>query len=144
MSGGERGGNLAGWQQSRQHGNARGPLRRRCGGPRSRGCTGAGAGYVVVYRRGGKQRKEARAERSGPVLHEHLLAWVETYAGSGHDTVSGQTRREYRRLLVTFALRYFSPKLRLRELDRAALAGFVTWFPPSSSCSSSVGWWESR
>lgn len=104
-----------------------------------------GGRFIAVYRRGGRQRKEsapsfaearmlkrrreaeARSERGGPTLHEHALGWVGAYAGSGRDTVSGHTRREYRRLLDTFALRYFSPELRLGDLDRESLAGFVTW-----------------
>lgn len=104
-----------------------------------------GGRFIAVYRRGGRQRKESapslaaaralkrrreaeeRAERAGQTLHEHALGWVESYAGSGRDTVSGHTRREYRRLLDTFALRYFSPDLRLGDLDRESLAGFVTW-----------------
>jgi integrase len=104
-----------------------------------------GTRFVAVYRRGGRQRKESaasfaearalklardaeeRAERAGPLLHEHALAWVGAYSGSGHDTVNEATRREYRRLLVTFALRYFSVELRLAELDREALQGFVSW-----------------
>lgn len=104
-----------------------------------------GSRYVAVYRAGGRQRKESapsldaaralkrrreaeeRTARGGPTLHEQALSWVETYAGSGRDTVSGHTRREYRRLLITFALAYFPPELRAAELDRESLAGFVTW-----------------
>jgi hypothetical protein len=104
-----------------------------------------GRRYVSVYRREGRQRKEsaasfaearaiklareaeARAERLGPTLHDYTLRWVATHAGLGHNTVSERTRREYRRLLITFALRYFSPQICLAELDREALQGFVTW-----------------
>ena len=81
-----------------------------------------GSKFVVVYRVGGRQRKqsadtlargardqarrdgEARARRRGPTLHEFSLAWLDRYAGSGHDSVRENTRREYRRLLVNFAL----------------------------------------
>jgi integrase len=104
-----------------------------------------GSRFVGVYRRGGHQRKEAaasfaearalklareaeeRAERAGPLLHEHVFSWVGAYSGSGHDTVNEATRREYRRLLVSFALRYFPIELRLAELDHEALQGFVSW-----------------
>lgn len=104
-----------------------------------------GSRYVAVYRRDGRQHKEAapnfasaraiklardaedRAERLGPTLHSYALEWVGCHAGFGHDTVSEPTRREYRRLLITFALRYFQPEVRLRELDRRALQGFVSW-----------------
>lgn len=37
------------------------------------------------------------------------------------------TRREYRRLLVNFALTYFDRDVRVRDLDRAALQHFVDW-----------------
>jgi integrase len=104
-----------------------------------------GSRYVAVYRRDGRQRKEAapnfasareiklardaeaRAERLGPTLHSYALEWVGCHAGLGHDTVSESTRREYRRLLITFALRYFQPEARLCELDQRALQGFVSW-----------------
>ncbi|MDX6635029.1 MAG: hypothetical protein QOF06_1232 [Solirubrobacterales bacterium] len=104
-----------------------------------------GSRYVAVYRRGGRQHKEAapsfacareiklardaeaRTERLGPTLHSYALEWVDCHAGLGHDTVSEPTRREYRRLLITFALRYFQPEFRLRELDRRAMQGFVSW-----------------
>ena len=37
------------------------------------------------------------------------------------------TRCEYRRLLVTFALTYFDPEVRVRDVDRAAVQRFVDW-----------------
>lgn len=37
------------------------------------------------------------------------------------------TRREYRRLLVNFALSYFDREVRVRDLDRAAVQHFVDW-----------------
>jgi integrase len=104
-----------------------------------------GSRFIAVYRRGGRQHKESapsfaearalklrreaeeRAQRSGPLLAEHALRWAATYSGSGHDTVSEATRREYRRLLATFALAYFPPQTRLAELDRETLQGFVSW-----------------
>jgi integrase len=104
-----------------------------------------GRRYVAVYLRDGRQRKEtvssfaearaikvarqaeARAERLGPTLRDHALNWVDAHAGLGHDTACERTRREYRRLLTTFAFRYFPPDTRLGDLDREALQGFVTW-----------------
>jgi hypothetical protein len=80
-----------------------------------------GSRFVVVYRIEGHQRKQAaatlaearaiklardaetRAERRGPTLHEYALAWLDRYAGSGHDSLRENTRREYRRLLSSFA-----------------------------------------
>ena len=104
-----------------------------------------GTKFVVVYRVGGRQRKqyadtlaearaiklgrdgEARDARRGPRLHAFSLAWLDRYAGSGHDSVRANTRREYRRLLVNFALTYFDREIRVRDLDRAALQHFVDW-----------------
>ena len=43
------------------------------------------------------------------------------------DSVRANARREYRRLLVNFALTYFDREIRVRELDRAAVQHFVDW-----------------
>lgn len=66
----------------------------------------------MVYRVAGRQRKqyadmlgearaiklardgEARGLRRGPTLHQFSLAWLDRYAGSGHDSVRDNTRRE--------------------------------------------------
>ena len=104
-----------------------------------------GARYVVVYRYAGRQRKqaaatfseacaiklardaEARADRRGPTLHAYALAWLDRYGGSGHDSVRENTRREYRRLLVTFALAYFDREVRVADLNRVRVQQFVDW-----------------
>ncbi len=104
-----------------------------------------GSKFVVVYRVEGRQRKqsadtladacaiklkrdgETRAQRRGPTLHEFSLSWLDRYAGTGHDSVRTNTRREYRRLLDNFALTYFDREIRVRELDRVALQHFVDW-----------------
>jgi integrase len=104
-----------------------------------------GSKFVVVYRVDGRQRKqsadtltdaraiklqrdgEARAQRRGPTLHEFSLSWLDRYAGAGHDSVRANARREYRRLLVKFALTYFDREVRVRDLDRAAVQQFVDW-----------------
>jgi integrase len=104
-----------------------------------------GSKFVAVYRVGGRQRKqsadtladaralklqrdgEARAVRRGPTLHAFSLSWLDRYAGTGHDSVRVNTRREYRRLLVNFALTYFDREVRVRELDRVAVQLFVDW-----------------
>jgi hypothetical protein len=104
-----------------------------------------GLRYVVVYRVEGRQRKqyagtlaearaiklerdgEARELRRGPTLHAFSLSWLDRYAGTGRDSVRANTRREYRRLLVSFALTYFDREVRVRDLDRAAVQHFVDW-----------------
>jgi integrase len=103
-----------------------------------------GRRYVAVYRREGRQRKEAAgsfaearqikvvrdaeacAERLGPLLHDYALRWADAYAGA-YGAIGEATRTEYRRLLITFALAYFPPETRLREIDRRDLQAFVNW-----------------
>src|SRR5215218_5903014 len=81
---------------------------------------GRGSGDQTGARRRG-------ALRRGPTLHGFSLSWLDRYAGSGHDSVRANTRREYRRLLVNFALPYFDREVRVRDLDRAAGQQFVDW-----------------
>lgn len=69
----------------------------------------------------------ARASRRGPTLHAFSLSWLDSYAGSGHDSLRADTRREYRRLLLAFALTYFDRDVRVRDLDRVAAQHFVDW-----------------
>lgn len=104
-----------------------------------------GRRYLAVYRRDGRQRKESaasfakaraikiardaewRTEQLGPQLHGYALAWVDSHSGLGHDTVREPTRVEYKRLLITFAFRYFPAEVRLCQLTRPQLQGFVSW-----------------
>ena len=104
-----------------------------------------GSKYVAIYRSGGRQHKqsadtfaEARAIklardaeaaelRLGPTLHDYALSWVDGHRGQGRDSVREQTRAEYRRLLTTFALQYFAKNLRVVDLNRRQLLGFVSW-----------------
>jgi integrase len=105
-----------------------------------------GSRWVAVYRQDGRQRKESaptfRAAReikirrtaeeaarvAGPTLHSYALEWVDHYAGRGaHDVINDRTRREYRRLLISYALAYFAPDERLGDLDNQRVRGFVDW-----------------
>jgi hypothetical protein len=105
-----------------------------------------GSRWVVVYRHDGRQHKqsvgtfrEAReikvrrtaeeaVRAAGPTLHSYALEWVDHYAGRGaHDVINDRTRQEYRRLLITYALEYFAPDERLRDLDERRARGFVDW-----------------
>jgi integrase len=105
-----------------------------------------GSRWVAVYRQDGRQRKEStatfRAAReikirrtaeeaarvAGPTLHGYALEWVDHYAGRGaRDAINDRTRREYRRLVITYALAYFGPEERLRDLDEQRVRGFVDW-----------------
>ncbi len=49
------------------------------------------------------------------------------YPGRGHHATRERTRTEYQRLLTTFALCYFPASLRLGDIARPMLQGFITW-----------------
>jgi integrase len=101
---------------------------------------------VAIYRVDGCQRKEFAAtfreardikirctaeeagRRAGPTLHAYALQWVDHYAGRGaNDVINDRTRREYRRLLITYALAYFEPGERLRDIDEQRARSCVDW-----------------
>jgi len=101
---------------------------------------------VAVYRIDGRQHKQsaatfreareikirrtaqAAASAAGPTLHSYALEWVDHYAGRGaNDVINDRTRREYRRLLISYALAYFEPGERLRDLDEHRARAFVDW-----------------
>lgn len=108
-----------------------------------------GRSYVVIYRAGGRQRKEfARTldearrikreretdrdrgelqERTTITLRAYLEEWVERYQGQGRRGFRENTRDEYRRLLERYAHRFFSPRLRIIDLTPYQLARFVDW-----------------
>src|SRR5215211_5802412 len=105
-----------------------------------------GSRWVAVYRQDGRQRKEFAAtfreareikirrtaeeasRRAGPTLHAYALEWIDGYAGRGaNDVINDRTRREYRRLLVKYALAYFTPGERLRDVDERRARAFVDW-----------------
>ena len=105
-----------------------------------------GSRWVAVYLEDGPQRRRSAAtfraareikirttareaeRRGGPTLHSYALEWVDHYAGRGaHDVINDRTRREYRRLLITYAVAYFAPEERLRDLDDQRVRGFVDW-----------------
>jgi integrase len=131
-----------GWQQRWQQGNAgrvatdphgvpgrvpaRISLRRRLP-QRGRQCKQAAATFSEACAVKLARDAEARDGQRGPTLHAYALAWLDRYAGSGHDSVRENTRREYRRLLVNFALAYFDREVRVGDLDRVRVQQFVDW-----------------
>ncbi len=110
---------------------------------------GSLGGYVVIYRAGGRQRKEsartlaearairsARAadvargefqERSAITLRDFLADWIDRYGGKARRGFREGTRDEYRRLLDTFAQRYFGERLRLVDVTPHHLAQYIAW-----------------
>src|SRR5881396_4157140 len=118
------------------------PLRRTA----TPGVYARGSRWVAVYLEDGRQRRrsaltfrEAReikvrataseaARRAGPTLHSYALEWVDHYAGRGaNDVINDRTRREYRRLLIGYALAYFEPDTHLRDIDEPRARAFVDW-----------------
>ena len=110
---------------------------------------GTTSGYVATYRAGGKQRKrfaktlaQARAlkradetdddrgefaPRSKTTFVAYLTTWGEEYQGNGKRGFREGTRAEYKRLLRQHAYRYFSPTLRLCDVNPMHLRKFIAW-----------------
>ncbi len=108
-----------------------------------------GSRYVISYRANGKQCRESfrtldearRAksarktdidrgefeQRSRVTLHDYAREWVKRYQGRGRRGFRENTRTEYERLLDAYALKYFSPRVRLTEISPSQVAGFVSW-----------------
>jgi integrase len=105
-----------------------------------------GSRWVAVYLEDGRQRRRSAptfraareikvrasakeaARQAGPTLHSYALEWVDHHVGRGaHDVINDRTRREYRRLLIAYALAYFAPEECLRDLDERRVRGFVDW-----------------
>lgn len=74
-------------------------------------------------------RFEARKpqQQLDPQLRSYALNWADSRVGLGRDTVREATRVEYRRLLSTFALSYFPAEIKVGDLTRSDLQGFVSW-----------------
>jgi integrase len=110
---------------------------------------GETAGYVVVFRVAGRQRKrtlrtyeEARRvkresetdrdrgelqERTATTFLAYLDAWVERYRGQGRRGFRENTRDGYRTLIRTYAHAYFPTRLKLVDVTTYELARFVDW-----------------
>ena len=108
-----------------------------------------GSRYVVVYRAGGKQRKESartldearrlKAKRTAQVadgefhaqsratFHDYAREWVDRYHGRGRRGFRESTREDYRRLLDAYAFDFFGERLRISELTPRHVAQYVGW-----------------
>lgn len=61
-------------------------------------------------------------------MHAYVLEWIDHYAGRGaNDVINDRTRREYRRLLITYALSYFDADVRRRDVDERHTHAFIEW-----------------
>jgi integrase len=113
-----------------------------------------GSRYVFSYRVSGRQRwescrtlddarraKAARStdvdrgefvERSRVTLHDYAREWVERYQGRGRRGFREDTRKDYRRQLDQYVLRYFPERTKLTAITPSAVAAFVGWLCDSS------------
>ena len=108
-----------------------------------------GSRYVAVYRDAdGKQRKasartldDARrlkrereveasagggAKAQNETFPSYALSWMETFRGK-RTQVRDRTRNDYVRHMERYALRFFSPRLKLRDLTPGHVDAFVQW-----------------
>jgi integrase len=108
-----------------------------------------GSRYVVVYRAGGKQRKESartldearrlKAKRTSQVaegeFHEqtrvtfqdYAREWVERYQGRGRRGFRESTRDDYGDLLNLYAFRHFPERIRVSQMTPRHISQFVAW-----------------
>jgi integrase len=109
-----------------------------------------GGRYVVTWRDAdGAQRKEsartyddARAlkrkrdqeARDGlspvsrpPTFAAYQADWIERYTGTGRRGFRENTRDEYRRDLLAYAVPYFGPRLLITQIDHRRVGKFVMW-----------------
>jgi len=109
-----------------------------------------GGRYVVTWRDGdGKQRKQsartyddARAlkrkrdqeARDGvspvqrpPTFVAYQGDWIERYAGTGRRGFRENTRDEYRRDLLAYAVPFFGARLLVTQIDHRRVGQFVMW-----------------
>ena len=73
------------------------------------------------------ERELEQRRQTEPNFHTFALDWVERYQGTGRKGYREETRDEDRRLLRRYALKYFSPDLRVTEIGPREIAGFVDW-----------------
>jgi integrase len=69
----------------------------------------------------------ARREREEPTLHDYARQHVDRYQGTSRRGYREETRDEDRRLLGRYALRYFGPGVRIREIGAREIADFIGW-----------------
>jgi len=108
-----------------------------------------GERYVVVFRVGGRQRKESartldearRLKRAREAdrdrgdlvalervtLHAYAREWVGRYVGKGRSGFRESTRHDYRRDLEKYALTYFDSRKQLAAVTPRDVAGLVAW-----------------
>lgn len=73
-----------------------------------------------------EREREAR-EGAEPLLHDYAREVIARYIGTGRRGYREETRDEDRRLLERYALAYFAPDVRLRDVGPMQIAEFIGW-----------------
>jgi integrase len=72
-------------------------------------------------------RAAAERDQDEPLLHVYALDWLARYHGTGRRGFREETRSEYRTLLDKYALTYFPPETRLRDVGPSEIADLIAW-----------------
>jgi integrase len=73
------------------------------------------------------ERELSAREQVDPLFHAYALEWVERYQGTGRRGYREETRDEDRRLLKSFALKFFPADMRVRQMGPRQIADFIGW-----------------
>lgn len=73
-----------------------------------------------------EHERQAR-EGAEPLLHDYSREIIGRYIGTGRRGYREETRDEDRRLLERYALAYFAPDVRLRDVGPMQIAEFIGW-----------------
>ncbi|MBV9002117.1 MAG: phage integrase SAM-like domain-containing protein, partial [Solirubrobacterales bacterium] len=72
-------------------------------------------------------RERQAREGAEPLLHDYAREVIARYIGTGRRGYREETREEDRRLLERYALAYFAPDMRLRDVGPMQIAEFIGW-----------------
>jgi integrase len=73
------------------------------------------------------ERELAAREQVDPFFHAYALEWVERYQGTGRRGYREETRDEDRRLLKSYALKFFPAEMRVGQIGPRRIADFIGW-----------------
>jgi integrase len=73
------------------------------------------------------ERERQAREGAEPLLHDYAREVIARYIGTGRRGYREETRDEDRRLLARYALAYFAPDIRVRDVGPMQIAEFIGW-----------------
>ena len=73
------------------------------------------------------ERERQARDGAEPLLHDYSREVIARYIGTGRRGYREETRDEDRRLLERYALAYFAPDVRLRDVGPMQIAEFIGW-----------------